>query len=172
MGADIKSLRNRIKSVKSTLHLTKAMGLVASSKIRRSQEARVKSAQYAASLESLVNVLLLSQECAKSPYVSSHGELEKVVVIAGDRGLAGGYNVNIFRFVRENFPKAEIVALGKKSCERYGQEVRSSEQISYEDIEKLAQELCRDFASGKYARVGVVFTMRQTMLTMVIRMNG
>ena len=165
MGADIKSLRNRIKSVKSTLHLTKAMGLVASSKIRRSQEARVKSAQYAASLESLVNVLLLSQECAKSPYVSSHGELEKVVVIAGDRGLAGGYNVNIFRFVRENFPKAEIVALGKKSCERYGQEVRSSEQISYEDIEKLAQELCRDFASGKYARVGVVFTKYISMIS-------
>ena len=43
MGADIKSLRNRIKSVKSTLHLTKAMGLVASSKIRRAQEARIKS---------------------------------------------------------------------------------------------------------------------------------
>ena len=71
MGADIKSLRNRIKSVKSTLHLTKAMGLVASSKIRRAQESRIKSAQYALSLRSLVNVLLMSQECAKSPYVST-----------------------------------------------------------------------------------------------------
>ena len=69
MGADIKSLRNRIKSVKSTLHLTKAMGLVASSKIRRAQEARIKSGQYASSLGAIVDVLTMSQECKKSPYI-------------------------------------------------------------------------------------------------------
>lgn len=165
MGADIKSLRNRIKSVKSTLHLTKAMGLVASSKIRRAQESRIKSAQYALSLRSLVNVLLMSQECAKSPYVSGSGEGEKIVVIAGDRGLAGGYNVNVFRFIRENHPKAEIYALGKKACEKYGQSVRSSEQFGYSEAHALALELCRDFASGKYARIGIVYTEYKSMIS-------
>lgn len=165
MGADIKSLRNRIKSVKSTLHLTKAMGLVASSKIRRAQEARIKSAQYADSLGSLVSVLLLSQECAKSPYVLGGGTKEKIVVIAGDRGLAGGYNVNVFRYVRENFPNAEICALGKKACERYGQAVRSSEKIDYTEAHALALELCRDFKSGEYSRIGIVSTKYISMIS-------
>lgn len=165
MGADIKSLRNRIKSVKSTLHLTKAMGLVASSKIRRAQEARIKSAEYLASVESLVNVLLLSQECLKSPYVKSDGKEEKIVVIAGDRGLAGGYNANVFRYLREHFPKAEIIAIGKKACERFGQRVCSSEHISYEDIHRLALELCGDFATGKYARIGILSTRYISMIS-------
>ena len=167
MGADIKSLRNRIKSVKSTLHLTKAMGLVASSKIRRAQDARVKSAQYASSLTSIVDVLLLSQECAKSPYMQKPKGKTKLVVIAGDRGLAGGYNVNVFRLMREEFGGAEIVALGKKACERYGQSVRSSEGFSSADAYKLALDLCRDFKSGEYERIGVVYTRYVSMLSQV-----
>ena len=57
MGADIKSLRIRIKSVDSTLHLTKAMGLVASSKIRRANEAMMKGREYGAAVKQAVSIL-------------------------------------------------------------------------------------------------------------------
>ena len=67
MGADIKQLRNRIKSVDSTLHLTKAMGLVASSKIRRATEAMNKGRQYADAIGDTVSYLSTCPECRKRP---------------------------------------------------------------------------------------------------------
>ena len=70
MGADIKNLRTRIKSVKSTLHLTKAMGLVASSKIRKAQLARTRALEYSNSVGSIIDVLSSSSECKKSPYMN------------------------------------------------------------------------------------------------------
>ena len=165
MGTDIKSLRNRIKSVKSTLHLTKAMGLVASSKIRRAQEARIKSQQYAQSLGSIVDVLSASSECEKSPYLNavSNGKT-KLLLIAGDRGLAGGYNANVFRFAKE-LGDAEIHPIGKKACERYGCEICSSENFTYEESYKLSKELCEDFKSGKYSKIGIVSTQYISMLS-------
>lgn len=164
MGADIKSLRTRIKSVKSTLHLTKAMGLVASSKIRKAQIARQKSLEYAQSVASIIDVLASSRDCEKSPYMQKGSGKDLIVIIAGDRGLAGGYNVNVFRLVRE-LENVDIYAIGKKSCERYGQEIRSSEAFSYEDAHKLAKELCDEFKEGKYSKIGIVSTEYVSMIT-------
>ena len=67
MGADTKALRTRIKSVDSTLHLTKAMGLVASSKIRKANDAMQKGRSYVKSLEEILDVLTACPECKKSP---------------------------------------------------------------------------------------------------------
>ena len=66
MGADIKSLRTRIKSVDSTLHLTKAMGLVASSKIRRAMEAMNRGREYERAVRHAIEPLLSSAECKVS----------------------------------------------------------------------------------------------------------
>lgn len=66
MGADIKSLRIRIKSVDSTLHLTKAMGLVASSKIRGATAAMLKSRDYSSALGAIVDQLASCAECKKA----------------------------------------------------------------------------------------------------------
>ena len=166
MGADIKSLRNRIKSVKSTLHLTKAMGLVASSKIRRAQDARLKSQQYAEALGSIASVLASSPDCAKSPYITpvATENKKKTVVIAGDRGLAGGYNVNVFRLVKE-IGECELYPIGKKACEKYGKPVSSSEHFSYDDALKLSQELCKDMREGKYSEISLVSTKYVSMIT-------
>lgn len=164
MGSDIKSLRNRIKSVKSTLHLTKAMGLVASSKIRRAQEARAKSEQYANAVGSIIDTLSASQECAKSPYMVKKEGRAKVIVIAADRGLAGGYNVNTFRLARE-LENADIQPIGKKACEKYAQDITMSESFSYEEAYSLAKELCREFTEGAYSKIGVVYTKYVSMVT-------
>ena len=90
MGADIKSLRTRIRSVDSTLHLTKAMGLVAASKIRKATRVMNQSREYAAAMDDVVSVLRSSPECERTPYMQPAGEGTRLIVIAGDRGLAGG----------------------------------------------------------------------------------
>ena len=97
MGADTKALRSRIKSVDSTLHLTKAMGLVASSKIRHATERMLQSRGYDAALTKMLRMLTESRECQSSPYMRQHDGETRLIVIAGDRGMAGGYNANIFR---------------------------------------------------------------------------
>ena len=164
MGADTKALRIRIKSVDSTLHLTKAMGLVASSKIRRAGQAAQDGKAYAGALDDLVCALTAGPECKKSRYMAAVGERACLVVIAGDRGLAGGYNANIFRTMRA-YPDAEVFAIGKRACDRYGKALCSAEHFSGKDAFALAKTICTEFLDGKYDRVGVVYTRYHSMMS-------
>ncbi len=164
MGADTKSLRLRMKSVDSTLHLTRAMGLVASSKIRRANDQMMRAREYAAAVNEVIADLSLSPECQKSPYMRKSEGKTRLVVIAGDRGLAGGYNANVFRLMKE-YPEAEILPIGKRVCDRVGKETVSSEAFAYADAKELAESLCRDFAAGEYARLGVIRTRYVSMMT-------
>lgn len=165
MGADIKSLRVRIKSVSSTQHLTKAMGLVASSKIRKANLAMSKSREYLNTVLDTVNELTAVRECQKSPFMKEEtSDNLKLIVIAGDRGLAGGYNANIFRLMRE-FEDADVIPIGKRACERYGKQVVLAEHFSYHDAYALAKQLCEEFALGKFGKLGIVYTKYHSMMS-------
>ena len=164
MGSDIKSLRIRIRSVDSTLHLTKAMGLVAASKIRRATRNMNQSREYATAMENVVSVLRSSPECERTPYMRPAGEGTRIIVIAGDRGLAGGYNANIFRLAATE-PDAEFVPIGKRACERWGRPVVSSEKYPAAAAKQLADEMCRDFLDGKFGRLGIIYTRYRSMIS-------
>ena len=165
MAGNTKVLRQRIKSVTSTLQLTKAMGLIASSKIYRANEAMKKAREYTAAIEETIALLTSEPETAKSPFMEKReGSRVRLVVIAGDRGLAGGYNANVFRLCRD-FPQAEILPIGKRACDRFGGEITSSEKFSYADASVLAQTLCEDFKNGEYDALGVVFTRYRSVMT-------
>ena len=165
MGADIKSLRTRIKSVSSTQQLTRAMGLVASSKIRKASERMLHGRDYATALDQVLSALTASPTCARSPYmqVRESGKT-RLIVIAGDRGLAGGYNANVFRTVRE-YPDAEIIPIGKRACDRFGGEVRSCEKFDSRSAYDMAVALCNDFAAGEYDRLGILYTQYVSMMS-------
>ncbi len=165
MSADIKQLRTRIKSVDSTLHLTKAMGLVASSKIRRATESMNRGIEYANALSETVELLSSYEECCKSPYMAKRdGGRLCLVVVAGDRGLAGGYNANIFRLMRE-YPDAKIIPIGKRACERYGKDVVIAEDFGYDKAKAMADEICREFAEGQFDRFGIVCTKYHSLMS-------
>ena len=171
MSADIKQLRTRIKSVDSTLHLTKAMGLVASSKIRRATDSMLRGKEYAASLEDVVAQLVSCEECRRSPYMSQRGgDSTCLMVIAGDRGLAGGYNANVFRAVRE-YPNAQIIPVGKRACERFGGEMQLAEGFTYAEALSVAEEVCLSFQEGKIDRFGVVCTEYHSMMSQEARVR-
>ena len=158
MAGNTKELRNRIKSVSSTLQMTNAMGLVASSKIRRANEAMVKAREYLKALDKTISDLTSDTECAKSPYMRvSEQNRTKIIVIAGDRGLAGGYNANVFRLCK-TFPDAEFIPIGKRSCERFGSELNSSEKYTFKEADAVAEKLCKEFAEGKFDRLGIIYT--------------
>ena len=164
MGADIKSLRVRIKSVNSTLHLTKAMGLVASSKIKRATEGMLKGREYSDAVSKTVELLTGLNECKKSPYMQVRNSgRTRMVVIAGDRGLAGGYNANIFRLMRE-YPDATVYPIGKRACDRFGGETVLTEGYTYDNAIALSKTLCEDFKNGEFDRLAIVSTKYISML--------
>ncbi len=165
MGADTKKLRSRIKSVDSTLHLTKAMGLVASSKIRKSMEAMKKSREYYDMLSRVIQNLSASPECAKSPYMAETASNKRtlIIVVAGDRGLAGGYNANVFRLAKQ-YPDAEFIAIGKRACDRFGGDY-SAEHFSFAQSSELAKAVCRRFSDGELDRVGIISTKYISMMS-------
>lgn len=166
MGADTKSLRTRIKSVDSTLHLTRAMGLVASSKIRNATDAMHKGRQYSSAISKTIDLLTACNECKKSPYMKAPEQdaSTKIIIIAGDRGLAGGYNANVFRLAAE-YPDAEFIPIGKRAYERFGGKLYSSEHFSYGDAAELSRQICKDFADGSFGRLGIISTRYVSMMT-------
>ena len=167
MSQNIKALRNRIKSVNSTLHLTKAMGLVASSKIRRAVEGMIKSKEYAEALYKTVDTLTSCRECHNSVYLQERpAERLRIIVVAGDKGMAGGYNAGIFRFMRD-FPNAEIIAIGKRACDRYNLDFCSSEYFPVSKAYEIAVKQCKDFEDGLYDKLAVVSTRYVSALSQV-----
>lgn len=167
MGQNVKTLRTRIKSVDSTLHLTKAMGLVASSKVRKANENMQNSRQYVNSLNKTLTLLSSSAECKKSIYFNSNNTNKtRVIVIAGDRGMAGGYNSNIFRLALK-YQDSEIIALGKRACDRFSKPFKSSERFYSEDAWQIAKEQCKDYVDGKFDRLVVISTKYESVMSQV-----
>ncbi|MBQ6173092.1 MAG: ATP synthase F1 subunit gamma [Clostridia bacterium] len=168
---DTKKLRNRIRSVNSTLHLTHAMELVASSKIRKANQRMEASGDHAAAFRAAMDILAASGSCAESVWMRGAREegaepKTLLVVIAGDRGLAGGYNANIFRFLRD-WPGAEIIPVGKRACERFnpGGTRLLAEPFSAADANAMAETLCAAFSEGRADRVGILYTELTSMMS-------
>ena len=165
MSGNTKTLRTRIKSVSSTLQLTKAMGLVASSKIRRANINMTNGREYEASLNKMLGSLTSSPECVKSPFLSKRdGERTRIVIIAGDRGLAGGYNANVFREARK-YQNATFLPIGKKACERYSAPINSAEKFAFQDAYDMAQTLIRDYLDNKFDKLGIIYTKYYSIMS-------
>ncbi len=175
MGADIKQLRNRIKSVNSTMHLTKAMGLVASSKIRRAMKSADNAKEYFSGVQKAVTALCRAPEVQRSLYVEKplpEGAKErvKVIVIAGDRGMAGGYNANIFRLMKGG-DYAEIIPVGKRACDRWDIPHCSAEYFTVAEALELAGRLRKEYEDGEYDRLCIVSTEYVSMMSQVPRIE-
>lgn len=163
MGANTKALKTRIRSVDNTLHTTKAMGLVAASKIRKATEAMNGSKQYAAAFANVIDLLTACPDCAESPYMKRSGDKTCLVVIAGDRGLAGGYNANVFRYVAD-MQADRLVPIGKRTCERYHEAFLSSEHFTGVQATDMARKLCKAYLDGEFDRLGIVYTRYVSMM--------
>lgn len=172
----MKHIKTRIKSVESTRQITKAMELVATSKLRRAKE-RVENARpYYEVLGNAIAGIQAGMKEAPSVFAVER-EVHKTcyVVFGGDRGLAGGYNANLHRLVRSLAGEAPycVLPVGKKPLEQFtrsGCELVSSyfglaAAVGIGDCMQMARLLCEGFAAGSFDRVIVVYTKFQSMLS-------
>ena len=178
-GASLKQIKTRIKSVESTRQITKAMELVATSKLRKAKERAENVRPYHSALAEAIVGLQAGVADAPSSFTRAR-EVRSTcyVVIGGDRGLAGGYNANLYRLVKSLTAEGGdfcVLPVGRKALEYYqrsGAKVLStafplSAAVGVGDCGELASLLCSGFARGEYDRVVVVYTRFQSMLTQV-----
>ena len=116
----MKDIKLRIKSVESTMQITKAMELVASSKMRRAKERVEHSRPYFETLHKTLTEIAAADPRARNPYLR-RAEIKKtlLIVIAGDRGLAGGYNSNVLRQAQQEAGDVVVLPIGKRSAEYF-----------------------------------------------------
>lgn len=174
----MKDIKLRIKSVESTMQITKAMELVASSKLRRAKERAENSRPYFDLLyKSLCDIAAAAGIDIDSPFMQKR-EVKKTcyIVIAGDRGLAGGYNSNIFKLTAANCPdygQACFLPIGKKAVEHFkkkGGEVLSEdfaivEDVTAESAAAISDLICHAYLEGSFDKVELVYTSFVSMLS-------
>ena len=177
-GASMNDIKSRIKSVTGTMQITKAMELVATSKLRRAREKIEKSRPFHEIISRAIEAIATTDDARNSVWAkNSEGKKPLYIVIAGDRGLAGGYNANIFRIaatISAN-KEASYLPIGKKSMDYYnhrGLQVISSDycfvsDMSVGDCLKLAEDISKRFVSGEFDSVILVYTKFASMISQI-----
>ena len=173
-GAGMNGIKARIKSVKSTMQITGAMELVATSKLRRAKEKVERTRPFTETLKEAIDVVISEPELAGNVYLAPTSDNTLYVVIAGDRGLAGGYNANLFRMTASNIKDGDMVLpIGKKSCEHYksrsypiwGEGVSAVADVGVGDVLALGEAITNGYLAGNYGRVVIVYTKFVSMMT-------
>ena len=177
-AANMKAVKLRIKSVQNTMQITKAMQLVAASKLRKAKEKADETKPYLDTLKATLTDIANGNTDFQSPY-TKEGTNEKwlYIVIAGDRGLAGGYNANLFRFMDAQSRGRDITALplGKKAVDylRHRQipilteEFAEVGSITVSDCFEIARLVCAEYRKGEFGHVMMCYTNFVSMLSQV-----
>ena len=173
--ASMNALKTRIKSVTSTMQITKAMELVSTSKLRRAREKVLRTRPFLDSLSDTAQILLSSEEAKVSPFLlpSPTGKM-LYIVIAGDRGLAGGYNQNVFRLTLSDAPEDAIyLPIGKKANEYFSHRGLPIYTRSFPEVDDfgvgcamhLGEMLIEGYLRGEFSGVRIVYTEFTSMMT-------
>ena len=174
MAGSMKDIKLRIKSVESTMQITKAMELVASSKMRRAKERVEHSRPYFETLHKTLTEIAAADPRARNPYLR-RAEIKKtlLIVIAGDRGLAGGYNSNVLRQAQQKAGDVVVLPIGKRSAEYFvhhevplfTQEVLLAADITVGECFQLARRITEGYCKGEYDAVKICYTRFDSMMT-------
>lgn len=176
MASNMKAVKLRIKSVQSTMQITKAMELVASSKLRKAKErAEVCRPYFRTLYETLKEIAVNNTEFNSVYAAESKSNKYCYVVIAGDRGLAGGYNANLFKCMEADSAGRDymVLPIGKKAVEYYSrkeveavtEEFGEVADISVGDCFEIAHLLCKEFRKGTFGHIQLCYTGFVSMLS-------
>ncbi len=170
--ANLKELRSRITSVSSTMQITSAMKMVSAAKLNKAQTAITAMRPYADKLTELLQSLSASLEGDSASVYSEQREVNKVLIvaIASNRGLAGAFNSNIVKGVRELYEnvyagkQVDFVTIGKKVNDIVSKThtviANKSEvydDLTFANVAAIAEELMQLFTDGSYDKIVIVY---------------
>ncbi|MBE5836659.1 ATP synthase F1 subunit gamma [Butyrivibrio sp.] len=178
MAGSMKAVKLRIKSVQSTMQITKAMQLVAASKLRKAKERADNSKPYLETILATLTDIANGNNDFRSIYTKSGNDRWLYVVIAGDRGLAGGYNSNLFKFVEAEIKdksNVTVLPIGKKSVEFFKhrnvpiltEEYAEVAKVNISDCFQVAKLICGSYGGDGFGHVFLCYTNFVSMLSQV-----
>jgi len=187
--ANLKEVRLRIASVKSTQQITSAMKMVAASKLRKAQNAIVKLRPYAGKLQEFLQNLSVSLDAGDSSSVYSQQRTpEKIllVVVSSNRGLCGAFNANVMKLANSFLAgkyaaqyqkgKVSLVTIGKKVTEFYRKRnynvIESHDDIfghlTFEHVSVIAENIMQQFADKKFDRIEIIYNQFKNAATQIL----
>jgi F-type H+-transporting ATPase subunit gamma len=180
MAADLKTLRKRVASIRSTQQITKAMKMVAAARLRRAQEAAEQARPYAERMGMLVGALASGEAEAVHPLLLPREEhTVHLVLVTSDRGLCGGYNTNLLRcaqsFLGQREGATTLAVIGRKAAEYFRRrKIDTEEQLPgplaapiAETASALAERLTARVLEGRSDAVYLIYSHFRSVLSQV-----
>ncbi|MEE2858611.1 MAG: ATP synthase F1 subunit gamma [Candidatus Neomarinimicrobiota bacterium] len=170
--ANLKDIRNRIKSVKSIQQVTKAMKMVAAAKMRRAQENMEQARPYASRLNEMLNSLLPSIDRKVLNELQTRDIIKRklFVIITADRGMAGAFNTNVNKIAQQSIDefgkdKSDLICIGKKSTSHFklrnyniiSEYVDFWSDLNFEDAMEISSAMISRFVNGEVDQVSVIY---------------
>ena len=177
-GVSTKDIKNRIRSMESTKQITKAMEMVAASKLRQAQNRVLASRPYFEILYQTISDIAQTTRDFSSPYLKTPKEGKQLlIVIAGDRGLAGGYNSNVLKLAQQemNGKETTVLPIGKKALEFFrsrqvpchSEAYAEAAELEISDCFTIAKNAAKAFLAGEYSEIKLVYTNFVSVLSQV-----
>ncbi len=177
-GVSTKEIKNRIRSMESTKQITKAMEMVAASKLRRAQAQVTNSRPYFELLSNTISSIVHSNRDFSSPYLKAReGGKMMYIVIAGDRGLACGYNSNVLKMVMAEIQgkDAMVLPIGKKAVEFFrarkvpalSENFAEVAELSVGDCFSISKMLSTAYLEGQFDEVKIAYTNFMSVISQV-----
>ena len=181
-------LKKRIKSVKSTQKITKAMKMVAAAKLRKAQENAEKGRPYSQKMQNIILNLTKSisdpENAPKLLVGTGKDQVYLCVVLTADRGLCGGFNSNICKLAKNNFKKLlsegkeiKIITVGSKGLDqikrKYGKYVikklsfKDKKQISFNEAELVGKEIIELFNKDEFDKCIMFYNNFKNVITQI-----
>lgn len=187
----LKDLKNRIKSVKSTQKITKAMKMVAAAKLRRAREQAEASRPYAEAINNMLNNVIENapQQAILEPLIAGTGKnnTHLIVVATSDRGLCGGFNSSIVRSVRRKIRELQgqgitvkLLCVGRKGYEQLnhefgsliiGKSELSKKKLGISDAEVIAKELIKRFENNEFDVAYVIYNKFKSAISQIVTLQ-
>src|SRR5438045_783872 len=179
-------IRRRIRSVKNTQQITKAMKMVAAAKLRRAQERIFAARPYAAALREVLASVAMRVGSEAHPLLQTREEERNVLllVVTADRGLCGAFNTNANRAalnaIRENaWPGVQLLPIGRKGNDYFRRRTipirRAGTQIqqalSLGTAREIAEEINKSFVEGEIDAVYVVYNEFRSIISQIVRVE-
>jgi len=182
--ANLKEIRNRITSVSSTMQITSAMKMVSAAKLKKAQDAITAMRPYAEKLTELLQNLSATLEGNVGGEFTTQREVKNVLIVAitSNRGLSGAFNSNVVKEtkrLKENEyagKKVDFITIGKKGNDiiRKSNTVLSMhntvfDNLTFENVSVIAEELMQLFIDGKYDKIVLVYNQFKNAATQIIQ---
>lgn len=177
-GMGARDIKRKIKSVNSTKQITKAMELVSTAKLKRNKDVLERTKPYYREVLGTVKSILASEKGLKHEYITAR-EVKKTlyIVVAGDRGLCGGYNINVLKKTAHDIgtKKAEVIAVGKKGVDFFRKiqmdpmhiYLGIAEKPTFLDAQDIARKALRLYAQEEVDVIKLVYTRMESTISQV-----